>query len=83
MNQEELEKKIIEMEEKLDTVIEHSNELEEQTRQAFSKILKMMTRYADINNEIVERDTIELEERVRAMNEDDSDTQDLHFIEEK
>lgn len=71
MKQEELEKKVIELEEKLDAVTEHSNELEEQTRQAFSKILKLMTRYASVNNEIVERTVSNLEEELKSFDEDD------------
>ena len=73
MKQEELEKKVIELEEKLDAVTEHSNELEEQTRQAFSKVLKMMTRYASINNEVVERTVSSLEEELKSFGEDDSE----------
>lgn len=71
MKQEELEKKVIELEEKLDAVTEHSNELEEQTRQAFSKILKLMTRYASVNNEIVEKTVSNLEEELKSFDEDD------------
>lgn len=73
MKQEELEKKVIELEEKLDAVTEHSNELEEQTRQAFSKVLKLMTRYASINNEVVERAVSSLEEELKSFGEDDSE----------
>ena len=73
MKQEELEKKVIELEEKLDAVTEHSNELEEQTRQAFSKVLKLMTRYASINNEVVERTVSSLEEELKSFGEDDSE----------
>lgn len=71
MKQEELEKKVMELEEKLDAVTEHSNELEEQTRQAFSKILKLMTRYASANNEIAERAVSNLEEELKSFDEDD------------
>ncbi len=73
MNQEELEKKIIELEEKVNLVTEHSNELEEETRAAFSKILKLMTRYASVNNQIVERTVLDLEERAKSFDEDDSE----------
>lgn len=71
MKQEELEKKVIELEEKIDAVTEHSDELEEQTRQAFSKILKLMTRYASANNEIAERTVSNLEEELKSFDEDD------------
>lgn len=77
MNQEELEKKIIELEEKLDAVTEHSNELEEQTRDGFAQITKLLHRFMAANNQIAESVVLDLEEKASESSESDYTPQEI------
>lgn len=59
----ELEKRIKELEEKLDLVTVHSKELEEQTRESFAKVLKLLSRFTSASNQISETVVSDLEKR--------------------
>jgi TolA-binding protein len=68
---QELEKRIRELEQKVELVTAHSNELEEQTREAFSKVMKLVTRLASATVQFNESVVLDAEERATLAEEEE------------
>lgn len=68
---QELEKRIKELEQKVELVTAHSNDLEDQTREAFSKLVKMVTRLAAESVKFNEAIVSDIEEGRRLAEEEE------------